>query len=63
MLVIKSHRRQHIGTKLVDNLKTIARQKGAKRLRVEALINNQPAITFYQKVGLINSHLILEQAL
>ena len=63
MLVIDTHRRQTIGTKLIQELKAWAKTKQVKRLKVQSLIHNTPAINFYRHSGLTDSHLTLEQSL
>lgn len=61
MLVIDTQRRQTIGTKLIQELKAWAKSKQVKRLKVQSLIHNTPAIKFYRKNNFAKSHIILEQ--
>ena len=63
MYILPQYRRQGIGTKLVDELKKIAKKKGANRLRVETITQNQVAGSFYQAMGCQDFNLILEQEL
>jgi ribosomal protein S18 acetylase RimI-like enzyme len=63
MFVAASHQRRGLGQALVKHLKDKARERGVRCLRVEALVQNQPALNFYRRCGLTDTNLILEQAL
>jgi len=60
MYVIEGYRNMRIGTKLIREFKKWAKQRGAKRIRVEAFANNEHALRFYRRHGFEDYTLILE---
>jgi ribosomal-protein-alanine acetyltransferase len=48
---LPSHRRMGIAEKLLENLETLFRQKGAAESRLEVREDNAAAISLYQKLG------------
>ena len=53
MFVDETEREGGIGKKLVEEFKLWAKEQGLKRLKVNVSYNNQKAIEFYKKAGLI----------
>jgi aminoglycoside 3-N-acetyltransferase I len=51
LAVDKKHRRRGIATALIENLRTIAAQRGAWVIYVQADHDDDPAITLYDKLG------------
>lgn len=51
LAVDESHRRQGIATALIDNLRDIARERGAWVIYVQADYIDPPAIALYEKLG------------
>ncbi|HIK33419.1 MAG TPA: AAC(3)-I family aminoglycoside N-acetyltransferase [Oscillatoriales cyanobacterium M59_W2019_021] len=51
LAVSAAHRRQGIATKLIDELKTIARTRGVYVIFVQADYGDTPAIELYTKMG------------
>ena len=49
--IAKSHRRQGLGSRLMEQVAVNARQKGLRILVCETQTTNVPAIDFYRKVG------------
>lgn len=45
------YRGQRVGTKLLDYAKAMAKKRGAKRMTVEALTDNEGALRFYRARG------------
>ena len=60
MFVLKEHRNLKIGTKLIKEFKKWAKQKGAKRIRVQSFAKNEKALRFYRRHGFDDHELILE---
>jgi aminoglycoside 3-N-acetyltransferase I len=52
LAVAATHRRQGIATALIQELKTIARARGAYVIYVQADIDDEPAIALYTKLGI-----------
>lgn len=52
LAVAAGHRRRHIATDLIENLKEIAMQRGAWVLYVQANYGDEPAIALYGKLGI-----------
>ncbi|QGA80393.1 GNAT family N-acetyltransferase [Candidatus Nanohalobium constans] len=61
MYLQPQYRGQGIGSKLVQEFKDWAREKGADRLRVEASAENEDAIRFYQENGFEDYSVTLEE--
>ncbi|PYY17510.1 MAG: GNAT family N-acetyltransferase [Acidobacteria bacterium] len=51
MWTAPTHRRQGVGRLLVGAILDWARQRGARTLRLMVTSNNEPAISFYQRLG------------
>jgi aminoglycoside 3-N-acetyltransferase I len=51
LAVSESHRRQGIATSLIDQLRTIAKERGAYVVFVQADLVDAPAIALYTKLG------------
>jgi aminoglycoside 3-N-acetyltransferase I len=51
LAVGEAHRRQGIATALIERLRTIARQRGAWVIYVQADYGDDPAIALYEKLG------------
>jgi aminoglycoside 3-N-acetyltransferase I len=51
LAVLQAHRRQGIATRLIEELRAIARQRGAWVVFVQADHGDDPAIALYQKLG------------
>ena len=51
LAVSESHRREGIATALIQRLKTLAIDRGAYVIFVQADLGDEPAIAFYSKVG------------
>ena len=56
----KSYRRKGVGQELIKGAIQKAKEKGVMRLRVEAAIQNEKAITFYRKCGFKDFDIVLE---
>lgn len=52
LAVAAEHRRRHIATALVENLREIAMQRGAWVLYVQTNYGDEPAIALYGKLGI-----------
>lgn len=52
LAVSEAHRRQGIATALIQELKRIARQRGAHVIFVQADIGDEPAMALYMKLGI-----------
>jgi ribosomal protein S18 acetylase RimI-like enzyme len=48
------------GKKLIEEAKYMAREKGVKRIKVEAAVQNKKALTFYRSCGFEDFDLVLE---
>lgn len=53
MGIHKSFRRLGIGTRLIDQTISKAKEKGLERIELEVLASNIPAIKLYEKVGFV----------
>jgi len=51
LLVYAKHRRQGVGTKLMEHAKRIAKEKGCRQVVLETQSRNVPALDFYRKCG------------
>jgi aminoglycoside 3-N-acetyltransferase I len=51
LAVAASHRREGIATALIDELRGIAKQRGAYVIYVQADLGDEPAIALYTKLG------------
>jgi aminoglycoside 3-N-acetyltransferase I len=51
LAVAELHRRRGIATKLIDHLREIARERGARVIYVQADYGDEPAIGLYTKLG------------
>jgi len=51
VVVLASHRGQHIGESMLAEVEAIARERGACKLTLEVLQGNGPAIRLYQRSG------------
>jgi ribosomal protein S18 acetylase RimI-like enzyme len=51
MWVAPSHRRLGIGRLLIDTILAWARSRGVRALKLHVTSNNEPAISFYQRLG------------
>lgn len=51
LAVAESHRRRGIATRLIDQLRAIARERGAWVVYVQADYGDEPAIALYTKLG------------
>lgn len=63
MFIEEKYRKHGIGKKLIDETKTIAQKRGAKRIKVAAFAQNSPAIHFYRTCGFNDFETILELSL
>ncbi|WP_104205266.1 AAC(3)-I family aminoglycoside N-acetyltransferase [Billgrantia saliphila] len=52
LAVAEAHRREGIATALIEHLKTIAAQRGAYVIYVQADLGDAPAIALYSKLGM-----------
>lgn len=52
LAVAESHRRRGIATALIEALKGIARERGARVVYVQADYGDEPAVALYTKLGL-----------
>jgi ribosomal protein S18 acetylase RimI-like enzyme len=59
MGVLPDFRRQGIGSKLVDEFRKWAKSKGYEKVYVNAYYDDERAVGFYKKQGLIPSDLVL----
>ena len=50
--VTKDYRRQGVGSALFEKVMDETEKRGVKRIRLETLINNLPAVKFYEKLGM-----------
>jgi ribosomal protein S18 acetylase RimI-like enzyme len=60
MYVKKGYRNKGVGTLLAKKAIKEAKRKGAKRFKVEALVQNKNAISYYRSLGFKDFNLILE---
>lgn len=60
MFVQEGYRGRKIGSVLIKDFRKRAREKGAKRIRVDACYENQTAIQFYKSSGMDEFILVLE---
>jgi ribosomal protein S18 acetylase RimI-like enzyme len=51
LYVVPAHRRQGIGSALVDYAETWARQRGDRQIGLQVFQANQPALMLYKKLG------------
>lgn len=51
LAVAEAHRRRGIGTALIEHLRTIAKQRGAWVIYVQADYGDDPAVALYTKLG------------
>ncbi|MDJ0715352.1 MAG: GNAT family N-acetyltransferase [Prochloraceae cyanobacterium] len=51
LYVAKEHRRQGIGTALMNYAQNWASSRGDRQISLQVFTNNQPAINFYQSLG------------
>lgn len=63
MFVEDKFRSKGIGKKLVEQAKGLAKDKGARRFKVEATAKNEKAIKFYKDCGFEDFDVILEMNL
>jgi ribosomal protein S18 acetylase RimI-like enzyme len=63
MFVNDAYRGKGVGKKLVEEAKRQAKGKGAKKLKVEAAVQNEKAINLYRSCGFSDFDLILMQDL
>ncbi len=63
MFIDEEYRRSGIGSKLMAELKKIAKERGVRRLKVEAVAQNAKAINFYRSCGFETFETILEMKL
>lgn len=63
MFVDESYRGKGIGKRLVEKAKRLAKEKGAKRFKVEAAAQNEKAIKFYKSCGFEDFDVTLLQSL
>lgn len=61
--VAESHRRRGIGAALLERCETLAREAGARWLRIAVLSRNEPAVRAYEKVGFTSFSTTLEKVL
>lgn len=61
LCVAPSFRGRGVGTALMNETMRIAKERGAKRLRVTALSENDPALRFYRTHGYSDVDVILEK--
>jgi ribosomal protein S18 acetylase RimI-like enzyme len=57
VVVLASHRGQHIAQQMFDMVEQLARQRGACKLTLEVLSGNAPAVTLYRRIGFDNYQL------
>jgi len=60
LFVVRRRRRQGVGRRVVEILRSQP-WPGTKRLTVEALVANQPAVAFWRAVGYTDYALTLER--
>jgi len=60
MYVLKNFRSRGIGTELYRQFYKWCQEKGVKKIKVEASVQNKGAIDFYQKNNFLNYTLVLE---
>jgi GNAT superfamily N-acetyltransferase len=63
MFIEEPYRRQGIGKQLIAEAKKLAKEKGAKRLKVGAVAQNEKAISFYHSCGFEDFDLTLQMKL
>ncbi len=63
MYVEEKYRRHGIGKKLVNEMMQVAKEKGVKRVKVEAAFQNENAIKFYKSCGFEEFDIILQSRL
>lgn len=61
MYIKEKYRKRGVGAALVKAVLKLAKQKGARRFRVEVLIKNKSAVKFYRKLGFKDFGLVLEK--
>jgi GNAT superfamily N-acetyltransferase len=60
MFVLEEHRNLKVGTKLIKEFKKWTKNKGAKRMRVQAFTQNEKVLRFYRRHGFYDHESILE---
>ena len=60
VFIEEEFRRMGAGKKLIEKAKNLAREKGIKRIKVEAAVQNQKALAFYRSCGFKDFDLVLE---
>ena len=63
MFIDEQFRRHCVGKRLVDEMKSQLKKKGAKSVKVEAAFQNENAIKFYKSCGFDEFDLVLETTL
>ena len=64
LLYVKpEHRKQGIGSALVQNAEQWAAQRGDRKISLQVFMNNQPALNLYQKLGYQPQSLLMQKIL
>jgi RimJ/RimL family protein N-acetyltransferase len=61
--VLKSHRRQGIGTSLIETTLGAAKDRGVKRVELFVRTDNEPARKLYEKIGFVMEGLLRKHVL
>ena len=57
------HRKQGMGSALVQNAEQWAAQRGDRKISLQVFMNNQPALNLYQKLGYQPQSLLMQKIL
>ena len=60
MFVLEEYRGKGIGTELINKFIEWCKERGTKRIRIVASVQNKKAIELYRKLGFNDYNLILE---
>jgi GNAT superfamily N-acetyltransferase len=60
LYVFAQHRRAGVGSRLVREFRSWARQRGSDRLEVTAYAANEDALRFYRREGFVDQSVVLE---
>ena len=61
LIIEEDYRKNGVGSKLMENVRKAAKEKAAKKLRVNAIAQNKNALSFYRSHGFEDAVLFLEE--